>query len=107
MLTSEHLEGRVQCVTDNFVCINLHFKKSIDPKRSFIEQIYINPCTGVKYIPSINICTDARDISSSCLNHFGCYIDIKTFVKEANNIATQFIEIFEMLNVDPKKELPQ
>lgn len=51
MFITEHLEGRIQCVNADFVCINLHFKSNVIKSREFIDQIYLNQKSGDCTLP--------------------------------------------------------
>ena len=67
MLLSEHLEGRIQCVNEDFVCINLHFNSRVDKKHSFIDQIYLNKSTGNWILPNFIVVINDNYFNDSSL----------------------------------------
>ena len=52
MFITEHLEGRIQCVDEDFICINIHLRSQVDDTRPFIDQLFINKLTGDWFMPN-------------------------------------------------------
>lgn len=87
MFLTKNLEGRIQCIDGDFVCINLHFNYNVDDKHSFIEQIYLNKSSG-KWEPPI-FSAKVRDLKFNNLS----------LMKEMQDIVDQTLDMFKKLDI--------
>ena len=87
MFITKHLEGRIQCVDGDFVCINLHFKSQVDVTRPFITQIFLNRIKQTWTEPCF---------SSSKGDY---YFDNASLHDEMQDIVNQYYLICKQLNL--------
>lgn len=89
MFVTEHLEGRIQCVDGDFVCINIHLKSSEPESRLFIDQIYINPKSDLWICPDFSFSLNT-----------GIHYDSGYLSGELKEIINQYLSMRKDLHLD-------
>lgn len=88
MFNTEHLNGQIQCVDGDFVCINLHFKNQSMVNCSFIDQIYLNKRTEAAILPVLDFEVDGKHFDTTSLQF------------EIESIVRQYYECLSKLRLN-------
>ena len=88
MFTTEHFEGRLQCINGDLVIINIHLLSIFPEEKKFITQLFLNKKNNIYFI---------HDFKLTLSN--GTILTKSSLKDEITSIIDQFYILYKILKL--------